>query len=168
MLTHTASISQWIGIERTAERFTPVFTSLIPNQNMPAPTTLTVAEIEPSLPNAEVAEAPWFPAVQQRILTSVPPIGYAVVQDGTWISKEVAGAALQFLGSFSETFLVEPYLYCSPSGDLVAEFESTQNKLTCVIASDSATVYSSTDGRLTPRTIARTDWSPEQINLLVR
>jgi hypothetical protein len=170
MVVLTADLSPWIRIERTADSFEKSLPFRAPSQEDPAPPTPAVAlKFDPPMPYMELSNAPWLQAVQQRIVASVPPTGYSIEQDGTWVSQEVANAAVQFFGSFPETFSIEPYLYCAPSGDLVAEFDGARNKLTCLVSPDSVTVYSysSIDEKLTPRKLPRADWSAEQIGLLI-
>ena len=163
-------LSPWIGIDRTAETATARVPSQAELHQVQMPSAVmgtSPVGLDQLLPFMEFANAPWLPAVQQRIFASVPPAGYEVDQDGTWVSQKVATAAVQFLSKFPDAFPIEPYLYCASSGDLVAEFQGTNNKLTCLISPDFVTAYSYREGELTPKRLPHHLWSAEQMKLLI-
>jgi hypothetical protein len=76
----------------------------------------------------------------------VPP-GKENENDGRWLDRDVAFAALGFFRQASEMLPVEPHIYRSNSGDLVAEFTSAHGMLTGVVTSDSFLAVATIDGK---------------------
>lgn len=78
------------------------------------------------------SKASWFRLVERRISessTSDPNLA----RGGHWLPQATAIAALKFFKATSDLLPGEPYIYGSPLGDLVAEFDEGLGTLTTVI-----------------------------------
>jgi hypothetical protein len=171
MFEFTAELSPWIRVERTGETSLDKL-SLIPFSKLlhgPAPKPLQFSDIEfwPLASSPKYPDAQWLKSVEQRIVASVPPPGYEVENDGTWLSQSVANAAVDFLGKVADSFTNEPYLYSSPSGDLVAEFQESKGRLTCIISPDSATIFAMIAEKPVTKTYSPVDWTMNRMKPLL-
>jgi hypothetical protein len=171
MTGSTAVLSQWERLEETSGTYSERLASRAIASALGALTppekTTSVFDVNqlPGAPAYPVAQ--WFDAVQQRIVASVPPAGYTLENDGTWIDQEIATTAVFFLGQIADAFATEPYLYSSPSGNsLVAEFSESGKKMTFDIFPEHVTAYSMKEGQVIGTKYSLRDWSLERLNAL--
>ncbi|HEY1801648.1 MAG TPA: hypothetical protein VGG46_12005 [Terriglobales bacterium] len=151
-------------IETTADMFGTLRISLKPTSafsfEMPSVAysaneldTVPVLELLSDQPIA-VVKAPtpitpkWLPTIQHRILSSVNPPDIEYVNDGRWLTSEIATQALNFFAATSDLLPGEPYLYTSIDGDLVAEFKGKRGTLTNVVGKISVLAFASVDGKI--------------------
>jgi hypothetical protein len=89
--------------------------------------------------------APWLADVQRRLsnsigLASAPP-------SGQWLDRNIVSTANTFFQATSDLLPVEPYLYSSKDGELIAEFKGAEFPLTLVVSHGSAVAISLIQGR---------------------
>jgi hypothetical protein len=91
----------------------------------------------------------WLSTVQQRIASSVVPIGITEGQNnGRWITQDIADAGAEFFQATSDLLPGEPFIYSSQGGDLVAEFESSAGTLTAIVSRQFVILFASIAGCL--------------------
>lgn len=75
----------------------------------------------------------WLPKVEEAINASVPD---EIVEenDGQWLDADSAYNAKHFFQTAADLLPGEPYIYGTPLGDFVAEFESGSVRLTSVVS----------------------------------
>jgi hypothetical protein len=151
MLTATTGLSQWIRLEKTSQ--THFENEEMFGRNMESTIQKTPMNLESVLGFGQQAYSPdipgaqWFKAIQQKIAVSTIPPGYEPGDPGSWLTPQVAVAALTFLFKSSYEFATEPYLDRSPSGELVAEFREGEARWTFIISPDSVTAFSVVEGK---------------------
>jgi hypothetical protein len=80
--------------------------------------------------------APWLANVQRRLNNSV---GLDLAApDGQWLTKGVVSAANTFFQATSDLLPIEPFLYSSTQGDLVAEFQGVEIPITVIFSTSNA------------------------------
>jgi hypothetical protein len=90
--------------------------------------------------------APWFGAVQRRLMASIGTYGSKELESGAALTKEVVTAANSFFAAASNLLPGEPYLYGLPHGRLVAEFTTRAGGMTVVISEKGALAMTSVGG----------------------
>lgn len=169
MPTATAELSPWIRFDKTSQTHFENEVVAGVKANAQARTLQTnpesAFEFGRQADSMELPVAQWFRAVQHKIAASTIPSGYEPGDTGSWLSQQVAAAALPFLAKSSYEFELAPYLYSSPSGELVAEFEVGQGTTTFIISPDSVTAFSVIEGKPVFKKRALRYWSPNQIRI---
>lgn len=89
--------------------------------------------------------APWFRQVERRIAESSTP-DPNLARGSRWLSQATAIAALRFFEMTSDLLPGEPYIYGSPMGDLIAEFDGEKGTLTSVIGPSFTLLYAIVSG----------------------
>src|SRR5688572_28889344 len=67
-------------------------------------------------------EPSWLPIVQERIFNSIASEEEQAINDGRWISSDVAIAAGSFFSIAANILPGEPHLSASEEGELIAQF----------------------------------------------
>ena len=83
----------------------------------------------------------WLPVVERRIARSVASDASEFSNDGRWLMPEIANASRLFLENIADILPSEPYIYSAREGDLVAEFESGQCRLTAIISATTVRLF---------------------------
>ncbi|WP_157960141.1 hypothetical protein [Albibacillus kandeliae] len=83
----------------------------------------------------------WLASVEGRIRDSIAPHTEVDLSTRDWLNRDAALAALTFLRDSCDLLPSEPYLYGTPEGDLVAEFETGNLRVTTVIAGNGTTMF---------------------------
>jgi hypothetical protein len=96
---------------------------------------------ESELPSLTSTPAPWLGAVQRRLNASIGLEGIEGRNDGAWLIKEVVSNANSVFDAASNLFPSEPYLYGSRAGDLVAEFEGKEGRMTMVVTKEALITF---------------------------
>jgi hypothetical protein len=165
----TAEFSPWIRFDKTSQTHFENEAAAEIETNAEALTAQTNPESAFELgwqaDRLEMPVAQWFRAVQQKIAASTVPSGYVPEDAGSWLSQQVAAAALTFLAKSSYEFELAPYLYRSPSGELVAEFEEGQGRTTFIISPDSVTAFSVIEGKPVFKKRPLRHWSTNQLRI---
>ncbi len=120
-------------IERYMRRFGVAALSL--SENRPEAAIYFSWPIQPS----------WLIETEGRIRKSIAPSDQ-VVNDGHWLSEDVAKAAMGFLEATADLLPGEPFIYSSRKGDLVAEFKAGRGTLTSVVSPHFAVLFAVVDG----------------------
>ena len=116
--------------------------------------TISGLELLPSRTIANVMAGPtpiaaaWLPVVQKRIVASVVPPNAEYVNDGRWLTQEIATQAFNFFQAASDVLPSEPYVYTSIEGDLIAEFKGSRGTMTNVIGKTSVIAFAVIDGNI--------------------
>jgi hypothetical protein len=74
--------------------------------------------------------------------------------NGRWLPQATAIAALKFFEAASDLLPGEPYIYGSPLGDLIAEFEGEKGTLTSVIGPNITLLFAIIGGIPIKRTVS--------------
>ena len=90
--------------------------------------------------------APWFGDVERRIRDSIARPDDEFIEDGSHITGEVGSNAIRFFRATSDLWPIEPYLYASPAGDLVADFKVSPGTITTIVNASSYLVFTAIDG----------------------
>jgi hypothetical protein len=80
---------------------------------------------------------PWLSKVEAAISTSVPEDIEAEDNEGQWLDADSAFNAINFLQNTADLLPGAPFIYGTPLGDFVAEFENGIAKLTSVVSAQS-------------------------------
>jgi hypothetical protein len=96
--------------------------------------------------------ASWFRLVERRISESSTQ-DPNLAGNGHWLPQATAIAALKFFEAASDLLPGEPYIYGSPLGDLVAEFDGEKGTLTSVIGPNVTLLYAIIGGIPIKRTV---------------
>lgn len=83
----------------------------------------------------------WLPVIQQRIRDSVIPNEYEGPETTEWLREDIANAAISFFQKSADILPTEPHIYCSNSGNLVAEFATEKGNLTTVVSDQQAVIF---------------------------
>lgn len=114
------------------------------------------ARLPMDLDLAVFTPAPWLSAVEERIRNSIVPVEYGEVDSPEYLNEDAGSAALSFFRNNADLLPVEPHLYGTHGGDLVAEFETALGRLTAVIAPTETVLYAVVArGRPVAKTIKR-------------
>lgn len=105
------------------------------------------ASNEPRPPGAS-----WFPLVKRRISES-STTDPNLARSGSWLPQATAIAALRFFEAASDLLPGEPYIYGSPLGDLVAEFDGEKGTLTSVTGPNLTLLFAIIGGIPIKRTV---------------
>jgi hypothetical protein len=97
--------------------------------------------------------ASWFRKVEKRIANSSATSPDSL-RSGRWLPQATAIAAIKFFEVTSDLLPGEPYIYGSPAGDLVAEFDGEKGTLTGVIGPGLTLLYAFVGGIPIKRTIS--------------
>jgi hypothetical protein len=169
MFNSTAELPSWLKLDKTSRT---QFETIKEMENAPEEQNQnqeTMSALSPDFylqkQGMEIDGSHWFRAIQQKIAVSTIPSGYEVEEDGSWIRQNVAATALIFLAKSSNEFFATPYLYSSPSGDLVAEFEENDIKSTFIISADNITAFAMVGGKPIFKIKPALFWSPNQIKI---
>jgi hypothetical protein len=81
----------------------------------------------------------WLVVLEARIRDSVLPDEYEGEPSTEWLTEGAANAAIAFFRASADLLPVEPSIYATKSGDLVAEFETPAGSMTSVV-SDKETI----------------------------
>jgi hypothetical protein len=84
---------------------------------------------------------PWLSSVERRIEDSIVPIEYEGLSPTQWLREEVGQAAIRFFQNTADVLPVEPFLYGSQTGALVAEFVAKRGTLTTVVSPNTVIVF---------------------------
>ncbi len=95
----------------------------------------------------------WLKNVERRIGDSIAPEGRDIENDGRWLGGDTANGALSFFRDVADLFPVEPYIYSSRKGDLVAEFSTENRTLTCIVSSEFVLLFCDANGNPTSKKI---------------
>jgi hypothetical protein len=88
----------------------------------------------------------WFATTQKRIYASVRPNERARMNDGCWLSRDVADAANAFFQKTADLLPEEPFIYSSQRGDLVAEFKAERGTMTSIVSPTFVVLFAVVDG----------------------
>jgi hypothetical protein len=167
MIAATAELAPWIRLEKTSRtHFEHEETAGSETKNQLARMQIdspSALEFGPLAPGSVLPGAQWFQAIQQKIAASTIPPGYEPEDPGSWLSQQVAAAALTFLSKSSYEFALAPYLYGSPSGELIAEFGEGEAKSTFIISPDSVTAFSVVKGKPIFKKRLLREWSSSRL-----
>ncbi|CAN7342532.1 hypothetical protein [Bosea sp. LjRoot237] len=83
----------------------------------------------------------WLSAVEARIRDSILPDGHSEEYLGEWLSPDAARAALAFFEAGADMLPSEPHIYGTSDGDLVAEFEGPEGRITSIVSRDETTLF---------------------------
>jgi hypothetical protein len=97
--------------------------------------------------------ASWFRLVERRISESSTR-DPNLARSGRWLPQATAIAALRFFEAASDLLPGEPYIYGSPLGDLVAEFDGKKGTLTSVIGPNVTLLFAIIGGIPIKKTIS--------------
>jgi hypothetical protein len=92
------------------------------------------------------SDAEWLGVVEQRILSSLAAEGYSLESDVAWLQPDVGQAAVDFFRQTSATLPGEPYIYSAQGGELVAEFSTSDGRLTCIISPTFVLLFAAAKG----------------------
>ncbi|MGA2833525.1 MAG: hypothetical protein ABSE55_10690 [Terracidiphilus sp.] len=76
-----------------------------------------------------------------------------MARSGRWLSQATAIAALKFFEAASDLLPGEPYIYGSPLGDLIAEFDGEKGTLTSIIGPNTTLLFAIIGGTPIKKTI---------------
>ena len=99
----------------------------------------------PAFTPGRPVEAAWFRVVERRITMSVQP-NIGLKDDRRRLSQLTALRALEFFKATSDLLPVEPYIYSSQKGDLVAEFTAVRGTLTSIVPPKFILLFAVVDG----------------------
>lgn len=85
--------------------------------------------------------ASWLGLVERRIRDSICPDEVEYINDGRWLSVDVALHAMNFFQNTSDVLPGEPYIYSSTRGDLVAEFKASCGSMTGIVGTNSVIAF---------------------------
>ncbi len=88
----------------------------------------------------------WLQVTKQRIRESITSIDRADINDGRWLTQDIADAALDFFAKTADLLPNEPSMYSSRKGDLVAEFKAEKGHLTSIVTPTCVVLYAVVDG----------------------
>jgi hypothetical protein len=83
----------------------------------------------------------WLPLVESRIRGSVLPDEYESKPSTEWLSEGAANAAIAFFRDGADLLPAEPHIYGTKSGDLVAEFETANGRITGVVSGEQTILF---------------------------
>jgi hypothetical protein len=169
MFEATAELSPWIKLDRTSlSRFE---NQGVANFGGGAPTTAALTDSASAFESGEqyyssgLSEAQWLHVIRQKIAASTLPPGYESEEAGTWLTQQVAAAALTLIERSSSVFPSAPYLYSGATGDLVAEFEEGSSRTTFIISADSVAAFSVAEGKPIFKRRPLRFWSANQLRI---
>jgi hypothetical protein len=102
--------------------------------------------LEESIHISHPPASEWLETIQERVRNSIMPIGDEAENDGRWLTQDIADAALEFFQTTSDLLPIEPYIYSSKKGDLVAEFEDKHGNMTCIVSPEFTLLFAVIDG----------------------
>jgi hypothetical protein len=105
-------------------------------------------------PSPRPPGASWFRQVEKRIAESSTP-DPNLARSGRWLPQATAIAALKFFEATSDLLPGEPYIYGSPLGDLVAEFDGERGTLTSVIGPNVTLLFAIVGGTPIKKTVSQ-------------
>lgn len=105
-------------------------------------------------PTVRPPGATWFRQVEKRISESSTP-DPNLARGGRWLPQATAIAALRFFEATSDLLPGEPYIYGSPLGDLVAEFDGEKGTLTGVIGPNFTLLFAIVGGTPIKMTVSQ-------------
>lgn len=169
MFAATAELAPWIRLEKTSrthfeneEKVASKSKTQLPTMTMQID-SWSVLDVGPQAYGAALPGAQWFQVIQQKIAASTIPPGYEPGDPESWLSQQLAVAALTFLSKSSYEFALAPYLYSSSSGELVAEFAEGEAMSTFIISPDSVTAFSVVGGKPILKKRSLKDWSVNRL-----
>jgi hypothetical protein len=68
------------------------------------------------------------------------------MNDGCWLSRDVADAANAFFQKTADLLPEEPFIYSSQRGDLVAEFKAERGTMTSIVSPTFVVLFAVIDG----------------------
>jgi len=88
----------------------------------------------------------WLRRVQIRIKKSVSSLETKQIENTRWLSTSVGVAAIDFFKNTADLFPVEPIVYASNEGELVAEFRGKTGAITAVISPSFVILFANIKG----------------------
>jgi hypothetical protein len=83
----------------------------------------------------------WLDGIERKIRESIIPFGEDAPEGGRWLRKESADSAIAFFRETADLWAIEPFVYGSTKGDLIAEFGDKKGPLTVIISPDFALLF---------------------------
>jgi hypothetical protein len=105
-------------------------------------------------PSPRPPGASWFRQVEKRITDSSTP-DPNLARGGRWLPQATAIAALKFFEATSDLLPGEPYIYGSPLGDLVAEFDGEKGTMTSIIGPNLTLLFAVVGGTPIKMTVSQ-------------
>jgi hypothetical protein len=109
----------------------------------------------------------WFATIERCIHDSVMPSAQQATNDGRWLDRDVADAAIDFLWSTADLLPGEPFIHSSRKGDLVAEFKAERGTMTGIVSPTFVLLFAVIDGTPIEKTIFASGNVREEVRELV-
>jgi hypothetical protein len=115
--------------------------------------------IRPELLKPTQFRPKWYSDVERRLRDSIASQDVSASHDGRWLSWMTAEAARRFFDAAADVLPGEPYMYSSAHGDLVAEFELSDARVTAIVSPSFLILFGSRDGET-----KKLQLGPEELN----
>ena len=110
----------------------------------------------------------WLGSTLKAIRSSVSAIaGGKNLDDGRWLSQNVANSASDFFENTADLFPHKPFIYSSIEGDLVAEFKTDHGTLTSIVSPLFVLLFAVVNGVPSERRVSGTRGLREEVRRFI-